>query len=302
MTAHGPAHDPDGDGPGQTPVIGRVQAPGIHIMSWNIRRPVPAAMTRAADRWSVRGPRLRALLGAEQPTVLCAQEVLPEQVGAVLEGLGPGFEHVGRGRAADGGGEACPIFYDSARLDLLGWEQSALSDTPDRPGSVSWGNMFPRVLVAARFRDRGTGGVLLVVNTHLDPLSRRSRVRSARAVRALLVARAVPAVVAGDLNAGPSDAAVRELLAEGTLVDSWGACQNRRTGQWGTYAGYREPRSSGTRIDWILATSQVNVTDAAINPHPHGGGWPSDHLPVQAVVRLAGERDEARHEEGARAT
>lgn len=306
MPPHGPASAPDAARPGPTPVLGRVGAPGIHVMSWNIRRPVPAALTRAADRWTARAPRVRALLSAEQPTVLCAQEVVAEQITDVRDGLGRRFDHLGRGRGSNGGGEACPIFYDTTRLDLLGWDQSALSDTPGRPGSMSWGNLFPRVLVSAHFRDRDTGHELLVVNTHLDPLSRRSRVRSARAVRDLVAARDVPAVVAGDLNAGPSDAAVRTLLAEGALVDSWGAAENRRTDPWGTYAAYREPRRDGTRIDWILATSRVRVTDAAINPLRYGGGWPSDHLPVQAVVRPDPGRDEARDpgrdQEGAGAT
>ena len=300
-------HDPGGGSatavwPDREPVIGRVEAPGIHVMSWNIRRPVPAAFTRAADRWSERAPRLRALLAVEQPTVLCAQEVLAEQIPDLLAGLGRGVEHVGHGRGADGRGEACPIFYDAARLELRRWGQSALSDTPGRPGSRSWGNLFPRVLVTALLRDRVTGHELLVINTHLDPLSGRSRLRAARAIRELVAAPQVPAVVAGDLNSGPADPAVRELLAEGTLVDGWSVAQRRRTGQWGTYAAYREPRTDGVRIDWILATPRVCVTDAAINPTRHGGGWASDHLPVQAVVRPDGGRAGERGGEGASAT
>lgn len=245
MPPHGPASASDAARPGSTPVLGRVGAPGIHVMSWNIRRPVPAALTRPADRWTTRAPRLRALLGAEQPTVLCAQEAVAWQITAVRDGLGRRFDHLGRGRGSDGGGEACPIFYDTTRLDLLGWDQTALSDTPDRPGSMSWGNLCPRVLVSAQFRDRATARELVVVNTHLDPLSARSRVRSARAIRDLLAARDVPAVVAGDLNAGPSDAAVRDLLSEGALVDSWAVAASRRTDRWGTYAAYREPRRGG---------------------------------------------------------
>lgn len=302
MTAHGRAHVPDAARPASAAVIGRVEAPGIHVMSWNVRRPVPAALTRAADRWDARAPRVRALLGSERPTVLCAQEVLAEQIGTLRDGLGPGFALVGRGRGAGCGGEACPIFYDESRFALVGWDQTALSDTPDRPGSVSWGNLFPRVVVVATFEDRVTGRELTVLNTHLDPLSRRSRVRSARAIRDLVAGGEAPAVVAGDLNAGPSDPAVRELLADGTLVDSWEVAESRRTESWGTYAAYREPRRGGTRIDWILATSQVRVTDAAINPRRHRGGWPSDHLPVQAVLRLDRARGGARDEEGVRAT
>lgn len=313
-TAPDSATDPPAGSP---PLIGPVPAPGLHIMTWNIRRPVPAPLTRPADRWRHRAPRVRALLAAERPTVLCAQEVVAEQIPVVLDGLGPDHAHVGRGRSAGGGGEACPVFYDTARLELLDWEQSALSDTPRRAGSVSWGNLFPRVMVEAHLRDRHTGHDLLVLNTHLDPLSARSRLRSARAVLDAVVARGLPAVVTGDLNAGPQSAAVRELLSDGTLVDSWQVARTRRSEQWGTYADYRRPRRDGTRIDWILTTPGLTVTDAAINPLRHEGGWPSDHLPVHAVVARPGApaapaapggeahngvRGDARDEEGARRT
>lgn len=267
-------------------LVGHVTAPDLHLMSWNIRRPVPAVFSRAADRWASRAPRLRAMLEAEQPTVLCAQEVLDEQARVVLAALGDDYRAVGRGRSADGGGEACPIFYDSDRLQLLDWTQLALSDTPDQPGSMSWGNLFPRVVIRAEFRDRATSRRVQVVNTHLDPLSARSRVRSARAILELVTASDTPTVITGDLNAGPSSAAVRELLSTGALRDSWVVADERLTEPWGTYANYREPRPDGTRIDWILATSLVRVTHAAINPFMHLGGWASDHLPVQAVVRL----------------
>ena len=295
---------------GDPPLVGPVPAPGLHVMTWNIRRPVPAALTRPADRWHHRAPRVRALLTSERPTVLCAQEVAARQFATVLEALGPGYDHVGRGRSADGGGEACPIFFDATRLELLGWEQSALSDTPHPAGSVSWGNLFPRVMVEVHLRDRVTGHDLLVVNTHLDPLSGRSRLRSARALLEVVAARGLPAVVTGDLNAGSSSPAVRALSSEGTLVDSWRVARARHSEQWGTYADYRRPRRDGARIDWILTTPDLAVTDVAINPLRHEGGWPSDHLPVHAVVHPTGPDDEAhnglrdgtRKEGGARRT
>ena len=264
-------------------VIGPARAPELHIMSWNIRRRMPRVLARSADRWCRRAPGITALLTTERPTVLCAQEVLPDQLGALYEGLGRGYHHVGFGRSADGGGEACPIMYDADRLELEGWEQSALSDTPRLPGSTSWGNPFPRILVGARFRDRATSRRIHVMNTHLDPFSARSRLRAAVAIGDLVGPGEPPTVLAGDLNAGPSSDAVRALFAAG-LVDSWDGARSRATGEWGTYGRYRRPRRHGDRIDWILTSSRLRVTQAAINPFRHGG-WPSDHLPVQAVVR-----------------
>lgn len=267
-------------------VIGPVGAPEIHIMSWNVRRRIPDLLTRPADRWSRRALGVSALLAAELPTVLCAQEVLPEQRGALHAGLGSGYRCIGDGRAAGGGGEACPIVYDADRLELAEWEQSALSDTPRRPGSTSWGNLFPRILVRAVFEDRATSRRLQVINTHLDPFSPASRLKSAAAVGDLVLACDSPTVVTGDLNAGAASGALRELRRAG-LADSWTTARHRVTREWGTFGGYRAPRQ-GARIDWILTTACLQVTTAAINPSRHAGGWPSDHLPVQAVLRGTG--------------
>lgn len=226
---------------------------------------------------------MSALLALERPTVLCAQEVLPEQLDVLLGGLGEGVRHVGVGRSSAGDGEGCPIVYDPARVELTHWEQTALSDTPHRPGSVSWGNLFPRVMVRAEFRDRATDRRFQVINTHFDPLSARSRRRSAAAIGATVCRSGLPTVVTGDLNAGRTSGAVRELLRSG-LVDSWSEASRRATDGWGTYTGYRRPRVDGNRIDWILTTPGVEVSAAAINPYRHSSGWPSDHLPVQAAL------------------
>ena len=283
----------NGRSAGPNPLVGPVEPPSIHVMTWNIRRPLPPLFARSVDRWDRRAPLLAALLADERPTILGAQEVVAEQADVVRAALGESYRYVGRGRDADGGGEAGPIFYDSGRLDLVDWEQTALSDTPARAGSVGWGNLFPRVMVSATFSDRATSRRFLMVNTHLDPLSGRSRVRAARAIREHVAARSLPAVVTGDLNAGPGSAAVRELLSEGVLSDAWHRADARLSDEWGTYTGYRDPRVGGARIDWILVSSAFAVTRAAIDHRRHAGGWASDHLPVHAVLGLDQGRGEA---------
>lgn len=256
-------------------------------MSWNIRRRLAPVLSRGAERWSCRAPRIRALLEVEQPTILGAQEALPDQIRVLRRSLGSDYRTVGRGRGANGRGEASPILYDGQRVELLDWKQSALSNSPDQAGSVSWGNVIPRIMVAATFRDRASSRRFLVVNTHLDHLSRRSRLRSAQAVLQVLAHSGLPAVVTGDLNDGAESAPVRELLSEGVLADTWETAQTHRSEAWGTFPNYREPRRGGRRLDWILASPAFDVLTTAINARRYGGGWGSDHLPVQAELLLA---------------
>lgn len=272
---------------GQTdlPLIGPVAGPGLHVMSFNIRRRMNGMTWRAADRWVVRAPRVEALMRREQPAVLGVQEALPDQAEVVLGALGERYRSVGHGRSRDSRGEGCPLIYDSERLELESWEQRALSDRPGAAGSVTWGNVVPRIMVSAIFRDRTTGARLLAVNTHFDHLSRRSRLRSARAIRAHVAAQSLAAVVTGDLNTGEDTAPVRELFSGG-LTDSWRAATTRVTAEWGTFPDYRPPRTDRKRIDWIAVSPGVTIDRVAINPRQYAGGWASDHLPVQAVILL----------------
>ena len=198
-----------------------------------------------------------------------------------------GYRWVGRGRGADGRGEGCPIYYDAERLELLDWEQTALSDRPSRPGSTSWGNIIPRIMVCATFTDRATSRNFLAVNTHLDHLSVQSRLRSAQAIRHVVSVGGLPAVLTGDLNDGGTSAPLRELLGDGMLAETWDMAQTHDSEEWGTFSNYREPRRGVRRLDWILASPVFRVDRAAINAGRHEGSWASDHLPVQAVLRLA---------------
>lgn len=269
------------------PLLGPAAPPYLHVMTFNVRRPMNRITWPPADRWASRRPRMQTLLDEERPTILGAQEVLPAQARVIRDALGSGYRFVGHGRMPGPRGEACPIFYDTQRLELMSWRQRALSDRPDEPGSTSWGNVIPRVFVHASFRDRMTSREFTVINTHLDVFSARARQRGAEELHEIVADQPLPAILLGDLNAGPTSPLWTTLLSHGILTDAWFAAEARLSPEWGTFAGYRRPRR-GRRIDAILVTPEVQVRRAAINGRRFDGGWPSDHLPVQAALTIPG--------------
>ncbi|MDJ0339648.1 endonuclease/exonuclease/phosphatase family protein [Cryobacterium sp. PH31-O1] len=267
-------------------LIGTVAAPDLHVMSFNIRRRLPHLNARSPDRWVHRRPLLKRLLAAEQPALIGMQEALFDQANFVRHALGDGYRSIGYGREANKGGEGCPIFYDSRRLRVLEWKQSALSDTPSRPGSTSWGNHTPRVVVDASFRDIATGVEFQAVNTHFDHRSRSSRLRSADVLRRIVAASLLPTIVTGDFNTDAATAPYDRLTGQGLLLDAWNTAEERVTEEWGTFLNYRPPQRNLKRIDWLLVTPGVTVLKAAINVNRYEGGWPSDHAPMQTVVNF----------------
>jgi endonuclease/exonuclease/phosphatase family metal-dependent hydrolase len=266
-------------------LIGPVEPPDLHVMTYNIRRRMAHVTQHSPDLWTHRRPHLQTLLRREMPTILGIQEGLPDQVEFVAQALGPGYRRIGRGRNADGEGEQCAIFFDTRRLTLNDWQQRALSDSPHVAGSRSWGNMLPRIVVSADFTDTATGIRFSVFNAHFDHFSRSSRARSAKMLNDLVEATDAPAIVLGDMNAGVRSAPYR-ILTGGPLRDAWTNACERLTPAWGTYSGYRRPKQGGRRIDWLLVTGSVTVEAVGINAVRFGGAAASDHEPVQARLTL----------------
>ena len=66
--------------------------------------------------WETRRNDVANLVGFYD--IVGLQEALPHQVEDVAQRL-PWMSHVGQGRDADGGGEACPIFYNHTAWELL---------------------------------------------------------------------------------------------------------------------------------------------------------------------------------------
>lgn len=266
------------------PFIGPVTAPRLHVMTLNVRRRTRWP-TRAADRWSARRPLLHRVLEVERPSILGLQEVLPAQSGDINRMLGRRYAMVGSGRGANHDGERCEIRFDITRLRLLGSRTWWLSDRPDVPASRSYGNVLPRIAVQAELEDKALGTRFHVIVTHLDHLSARSRLASARQIHRVASALDVPHIVMGDFNAGPSSGVARELCADHLLSDTWLTASRRLSPAWDTYSNYRPPRPGGRRVDWVLVSAHAQVDAAGVNAVRFGSVAVSDHEPVHALIR-----------------
>lgn len=267
------------------PVSGPAEAPLLQLMSFNLRRRLPISIHPRHDPWKRRAPLVQRLLLGERPSVLGVQEALPEQDEFVHRALGDDYGRVGGGRNADGSDERCSVFYDATRLRLVRWHQVALSTTPDRPGSRSWGAPFPRIATFVTLQDTATRLQFSVVNTHLDPFSARSRLASARLLLRMIADVGPAVAVMGDFNAARGSAAVEAMTSSSMLRDSWEAAEIRSTPEYRTYSSYRTPRP-GARIDWIFVGPGLRVETAAVAARRFEGRAASDHEPVQAIVEV----------------
>lgn len=239
----------------------------LRLLSLNLRRDMASD---GDNRWSRRKQAVAALLERQSPHLLATQEGLSHQLADVDAAL-PGWRRVGLDRRGDGSDEHTAIHYDPRRLLLVAWGDLWLSDTPELPGSATWGNRLPRMATWARFTDQETGRSFTLVNTHLDHESAASRERAA----AFLAARFPDAVLVGDFNDAPGSRP-HALLTQDRHDLQDGSEQ-------GTYHGF-----SGTgrsRIDWILAPKGIHGVARTLVPSA-GERMVSDHFPLVADLHL----------------
>jgi len=229
------------------------RSPELRVATFNIRNGIACD---GLDSWPFRRRATADAVARLDADLVGLQEVYGFQQRYLLRRL-PGYAATGAGRN-DGRrrGERCTVLYRRARLALDGSTTRWFSDSPDQPGSTGWGNRLPRIVTLALFTDLASGRRFVFADCHLEGRPSAARHRSAAALAAWLDP-ALPAIVAGDLNAEPDDQAVRTLLAAGLrdvfapgppapgLPDPGPSTPGRKPYQWADSKGESLPSLEG---------------------------------------------------------
>ena len=229
---------------------------------------------------------------AFDPDLLGTQEGLDSMENYLRQQLGNyTFFGVGRNDGARRG-EMCGVFFKTARFEMIDGGHFWLSATPEHPGSSAWGEIFPRMVTWVTLRPRDGGPTFSWFNTHFSAYSAKARAESAKLLRDRIVhvAGSMPCIVTGDFNSSPGSAPYRTLLAEqqpptSSLYDVFRAAHPVPTRSEGTvhfFTGWR----GGQHMDWILGSSHFQAINAEIDRTREPAGYPSDHFPVTATLRI----------------
>jgi len=251
-----------------------VDAP-LRVMSFNVRVPVDTG----ANAWSNRRELMVQVIRSAHPDILGTQELTEEQ-GEYLAAQLPGYAWFGQGRDGGTKGEHMGVFYRTDRLQVLDSGDFWLSDTPDVPGSRTWGQPYPRMVTWARFRLRAGGGTFHYFNTHFPyrPEDVRPRMLSTHEIlqRIGRLPSAARVILAGDFNCGPETPVHAALTS--ILQDAWMAAATR-SGPAKTFHDFTGQPDQ--RLDWILSRGFKILDVQTVTTH-EGARYPSDHFPVVA--------------------
>jgi endonuclease/exonuclease/phosphatase family metal-dependent hydrolase len=255
----------------------------LDVMSFNIRY---GTAKDGENAWPNRRELVYDVIRKHDPDVLGLQEALRFQLDEIGKTL-PAYTELGVGRA-DGktAGEYAAILYRTERFRVEEQDTFWFSDTPEEPGSKSWGNRVTRIATWARLVEKESEQSVLVYNVHLDHESQPSREKSVD----LLLERITEerregeqVIVMGDFNADEDNAAITAMKKE--FVDSYRVAHPDEK-EVGTFSGF-EGRRRGRKIDYVFVLPDANVVGAAIIRDREDDRDPSDHYPVTASLRLS---------------
>ena len=250
----------------------------LRVMSFNVRTGIA---NDGLNDWDHRRDIMVRTIREQHPDVLGTQELNKFQGDYIVSKL-PQYVWFGIGRRGDDGDEHMGVFYRTDRLRVIDAGNYWLSDTPNKPGSISWGNPYPRMVTWALFERKTNGRRFYYCNTHFPyrDQDELARTRSAEEILAHLnaLSATLPIVMTGDFNSAPDklDHAVLTSL----LDDAWISAASR-SGPEKTFHNFTG--IPDRRIDWILYRGFRALTAQTVTTQQNGR-YPSDHFPVAAVL------------------
>lgn len=259
---------------------GPAMAQPLRVMTFNVRLPVDSD---GANRWEARRALMAQVVARENPDLIGTQELFQRQGDELVARL-PQYAWFGQGRRGGSGDEHMGVFYRKDRLRVLATGDFWLSDTPETVGSISWGNVLPRMVTWARFQRIADGATFVLYNTHLPYREQDEPARERGAALILARLRQLPAdepiILTGDFNTAP-DSPTYALLTT-ALTDAWTAAP-RRLGPPATFHDFTG--KADRRIDWILFRGLQAKSARTVTTHRRGR-YPSDHFPVVVDFEL----------------
>jgi endonuclease/exonuclease/phosphatase family metal-dependent hydrolase len=261
----------------------------IKVMSFNIRLENKGD---SVNNWEFRRDWVGQMLNFYLPDFVGAQEVTHNQLLDMLK-RSPLYAYIGVGRD-DGkeAGEYSSLFYRKDKFELLKSATFWLSQTPEKAGVKGWDAACNRVVTWGCFKEKQSGKIVYVFNTHFDHLGQIAREQSSRLLlnKVKEIAGTNNAIVTGDFNSSPQSN-VYNWITKGVdnlkgLYDTYAIAKQNYGPGW-TFHGFgQEPLDKRERIDYIFLNKRFDIPVYEQLAEQRGSLFLSDHLPIMAIIDL----------------
>lgn len=260
----------------------------IRVMTFNIRLDIPSD---EANVWNNRKANLVSMISFHKADIIGLQEAQKHQINYIEQSL-PEYAWFGVGR--DDGkeeGEFTAIFYRKDRFDTLDTSTFWCSETPEHPG-LGWDAAYQRVTTFGKFKDKQTGKIFFLFNTHLDNEGRKARQESAKLIKKKMqtLCGNYPVILTGDFNSTPNSVPYQIIVSaldtnsSMKLFDTRTITKSKPHGPSGTFTGFDILANPSSPIDFIFVKKGITVLSHGTLSDSFDGFLPSDHYPVLAEI------------------
>ena len=219
-----------------------------------------------------RAKAILAMFDEEQPDIVGGQEYtvrMKYRLSPLLEKYG----FTGEPRSIRFS-EYTPVLWRKDRFDRIESDTLWLSDTPEVPGSRHFGSQFPRIVTYAVLKDKNTGHLLTVFNTHLDLNFPSVRLKQIHTLLSLIREKGQGHIIlTGDFNETSRGKGIQELrtVMHDAVPDSFGSSLR---GKAGSTTNHNLP------VDHIFHSGGLQWKKTKMIRRKFGDIAPSDHYPV----------------------
>lgn len=152
---------------------------------------------------------------------------------------------------------------------------------------MAWETARARHVNWVRLKEKNTGKVFRVLNTHFDHVSKEAKQKSAEMIlkESDQYPENFPQILAGDFNSDVTSSPIRTLRSK--WEDSFSVLHNDIDPGF-TVHGFIGPKASTKKgkVDFIFHRGPVEVRKAAVIKDNRNGVYPSDHYFVSATLKL----------------
>lgn len=257
----------------------------LSVMTYNIRcgycEPIDSP-----NHWSKRKFLVAHLITNHNPDIIGFQEAELFQVEDLASMLG---DYVWFGVGRDDGdkkGEANVIFLRKSRFILQESNTLWLSATPQQI-SKGWDARYNRTLTMLNVKDKQTGHIWHLFNTHFDHEGVEAQKNGARLLLKELKKPGKKAniLVTGDFNLTNNHWAYKHLTDSGLIEDAETIAITKNASNLTTYNDFGKNTESNKKIDFIFVSKHLKVPTHLVDQTRYNELFPSDHYPV--IVQIS---------------
>jgi endonuclease/exonuclease/phosphatase family metal-dependent hydrolase len=152
---------------------------------------------------------------------------------------------------------------------------------------MSWETARARHVNWVRLKDKNSGKIFRVLNTHFDHVSELAKQKAAEMIveESNLYPENFPQILAGDFNSDVTSSPIKTLITR--WVDTYSVLNNNLDPGFTTH-GFIGPlaKTKKGKVDFILYRGPIKATDATVIKDNKEGVYPSDHFFVSAELQL----------------